>query len=144
MDEMLAGHVLVDGLVMQGVTHVVGVPGESELAAFDGFHARAERIRFVTCRQEGSAACMAEPAGELTSRPGVCFVTCGASATIASIGAHAAFQDSTPMVLFIGEAARDVRDREAFQALNFPSFSGPSTVRGHGGGGPGAEPKSGS
>lgn len=127
MNEMLAGHVLVDCLVAQGVTHVFGVPGESYLAALDGFHARADRIRFVTCRQEGGAAFMAEAVGKLTGRPGVCFVTRGPGATNASIGVHTAFQDSTPMVLFVGDVARDVRDREAFQELNFLSFFGPST-----------------
>jgi acetolactate synthase-1/2/3 large subunit len=127
MNEMLAGHVLVDCLVAQGVTHVFGVPGESYLAALDGFHARADRIRFVTCRQEGGAAFMAEAVGKLTGRPGVCFVTRGPGATNASIGVHTAFQDSTPMVLFVGDVAREVRDREAFQELNFLSFFGPST-----------------
>jgi acetolactate synthase-1/2/3 large subunit len=127
MTEKLAGHLLVESLVAQGVTHAFGVPGESYLAVLDGFHVHAERIRFVTCRQEGGAAFMAEAQGKLTGRPGVCFVTRGPGATNASIGVHTAFQDSTPMVLFVGDVASDTRDREAFQEVDFCSFFGPST-----------------
>ena len=127
MTQKNAGHLLVECLVAQGVTHAFGVPGESYLAVLDGFHAHADQIRFVTCRQEGGAAFMAEAQGKLTGRPGVCFVTRGPGATNASIGVHTAFQDSTPMVLFIGEVASDTRDREAFQEVDFRSFFGPST-----------------
>ncbi len=123
----IAGHLLVECLIAQGVTHAFGVPGESYLAALDGFHAYADRIRFVTCRQEGGAAFMAEAVGKLTGRPGVCFVTRGPGATNASIGVHTAFQDSTPMVLFVGDVASDARDREAFQELDYGAFFGPST-----------------
>ncbi len=123
----LAGHLLVQCLVAQGVTHVFGVPGESYLAALDGFHAHADKIRFVTNRQEGGAAFMAEAHGKLTGRPGVCFVTRGPGATNASIGVHTAFQDSTPMVLFVGDVASDQRDREAFQEMDYAVFFGPST-----------------
>ncbi|ODT34012.1 MAG: thiamine pyrophosphate-binding protein [Hydrogenophaga sp. SCN 70-13] len=123
----LAGHLLVECLIEQGVTHAFGVPGESFLAVLDGFHAHAERIRFVTNRQEGGAAFMAEAQGKLTGRPGVCFVTRGPGATNASIGVHTAFQDSTPMVLFVGDVASDARDREAFQEVDFAAFFGPST-----------------
>jgi acetolactate synthase I/II/III large subunit len=123
----LAGHLIVECLVAQGVTHVFGVPGESYLAALDGFHAYRERIRFITNRQEGGAAYMAEAHGKLTGRPGVCFVTRGPGATNASIGVHTAFQDSTPLVLFVGDVASDQRDREAFQEVEFTSFFGPST-----------------
>ena len=125
--EKLAGHLLVECLVAQGVTHAFGVPGESYLAVLDGFHAFAEQIRFITCRQEGGAAFMAEAQGKLTGRPGICFVTRGPGATNASIGVHTAFQDSTPMVLFVGDVASDTRDREAFQEVDFCSFFGPST-----------------
>lgn len=125
--DKLAGHLLVECLVAQGVTHAFGVPGESYLAVLDGFHAQADRIRFVTCRQEGGAAFMAEAQGKLTGRPGVCFVTRGPGATNASIGVHTAFQDSTPMVLFVGDVASDARDREAFQEVDFAAFFGPST-----------------
>ncbi|OSZ75710.1 thiamine pyrophosphate-binding protein [Hydrogenophaga sp. IBVHS1] len=123
----IAGHLLVECLIAQGVTHAFGVPGESYLAVLDGFHAHAERIRFVTNRQEGGAAFMAEAQGKLTGRPGVCFVTRGPGATNASIGVHTAFQDSTPMVLFVGDVASDARDREAFQEVDYASFFGPST-----------------
>ncbi len=111
----------------QGVTHAFGVPGESYLAVLDGFHAHTGQIRFITCRQEGGAAFMAEAQGKLTGRPGVCFVTRGPGATNASIGVHTAFQDSTPMVLFVGDVASDTRDREAFQEVDFCTFFGPST-----------------
>ncbi|MBT9462736.1 thiamine pyrophosphate-binding protein [Hydrogenophaga sp.] len=123
----IAGHLLVECLIAQGVTHAFGVPGESYLAVLDGFHAHAERIRFITNRQEGGAAFMAEAQGKLTGRPGVCFVTRGPGATNASIGLHTAFQDSTPMVLFVGDVASDARDREAFQEVDYASFFGPST-----------------
>lgn len=126
MSSFLAGRLLVDCLVAQGVTHVFGVPGESYLAALDGFHDRAEVIRFVVCRQEGGAAFMAEAHGKLTGRPGVCFVTRGPGATNASIGVHTAFQDSTPLVLLVGDVGSDCRDREAFQEVDFASFFGPS------------------
>jgi len=124
---VMAGHLLVQCLIAQGVTHAFGVPGESYLAVLDGFHAHADQIQFVTCRQEGGAAFMADAQGRLTGRPGVCFVTRGPGATNASIGVHTAFQDSTPMVLFVGDVASDTRDREAFQEVDFASFFGPST-----------------
>ncbi|MFO1244283.1 MAG: thiamine pyrophosphate-binding protein [Ramlibacter sp.] len=123
----IAGHLLVECLVAQGVTHVFGVPGESYLAALDGFHAHAGRIRFITTRQEGGAAFMAEAHGKLTGRPGVCFVTRGPGATNASIGVHTAFQDSTPVVLLVGDVASDQRDREAFQEVDYTALFGPST-----------------
>jgi acetolactate synthase I/II/III large subunit len=127
MKKQLAGHLLVECLVAQGVTHAFGVPGESFLAVLDGFHAYKDAFEFVINRQEGGAAFMAEAAGKLTGRPGVCFVTRGPGATNASIGVHTAFQDSTPMVLFVGDVASDTRDREAFQEVNYLSFFGLST-----------------
>jgi acetolactate synthase-1/2/3 large subunit len=123
----IAGHLLVECLIAQGTRHAFGVPGESYLAVLDGFHAYRERIRFIVNRQEGGAAFMAEAVGKLTGRPGVCFVTRGPGATNASIGVHTAFQDSTPMVLLVGDVASDQRDREAFQELEYTSFFGPST-----------------
>jgi acetolactate synthase-1/2/3 large subunit len=123
----IGGHLLVECLVAQGVTHAFGVPGESYLAVLDGFHAYRQRIRLVINRQEGGAAYMAEAVGKLTGRPGVCFVTRGPGATNASIGVHTAFQDSTPMVLFVGDVASDQRDREAFQEVDYTHFFGPST-----------------
>ncbi|WP_090139564.1 thiamine pyrophosphate-binding protein [Limnohabitans sp. DM1] len=127
MNSKIAGHLLVECLLAQGVTHAFGVPGESYLAVLDGFHLHRDQIRFVTCRQEGGAAFMAEAQGRLTGRPGVCFVTRGPGATNASIGVHTAFQDSTPMVLFVGDVASDTRDREAFQEMDYTHFFGPST-----------------
>lgn len=126
-DSQLAGHLVVECLVAQGVTHVFGVPGESYLAVLDGFHKYRDKLRFIVNRQEGGAAYMAEAHGKLTGRPGVCFVTRGPGATNASIGVHTAFQDSTPMVLFVGDVASDQRDREAFQEVDYASFFGPST-----------------
>jgi acetolactate synthase-1/2/3 large subunit len=123
----MGGHLLVECLMAQGVTHAFGVPGESYLAVLDGFHKYQDQIEFVICRQEGGAAFMADAQGRLTGRPGVCFVTRGPGATNASIGVHTAFQDSTPMVLFVGDVATETRDREAFQEVDFCSFFGPST-----------------
>jgi len=123
-----AGHVLVEALIAQGVFTAFGVPGESYLAVLDGFHQHREQIRFIACRQEGGAAFMAEAQGKLSGRPGICFVTRGPGATNASIGVHTAFQDSTPMVLFIGQVASDQRDREAFQELDYRQMFSPGTL----------------
>jgi len=123
-----AGHALVEALVEQGISTVFGVPGESFLAVLDGFHEHREHIRFVGCRQEGGAAFMAEAQGKLSGRPGICFVTRGPGATNASIGLHTAFQDSTPMILFIGQVASDQRDREAFQEVDYRQMFGPGTL----------------
>jgi acetolactate synthase-1/2/3 large subunit len=128
MTSRLAGHALVECLVAQGVDTVFGVPGESFLAALDGFHEHRDRIRFIGCRQEGGAAFMAEAQGKLTGRPGICFVTRGPGATNASIGLHTAFQDSTPMILFVGQVASDQRDREAFQEVDYRQMFGPGTL----------------
>src|SRR5690349_779354 len=124
----LAGHVLVEALVAQGVDTVFGVPGESYLAVLDGFHEHREQIRFIACRQEGGAAFMADAQGKLSGRPGVCFVTRGPGASNAAVGLHTAFQDSTPMVLFIGQVASDQRDREAFQEVDYRQMFGPGTL----------------
>ncbi|MBP7493342.1 MAG: thiamine pyrophosphate-binding protein, partial [Rhodoferax sp.] len=127
MTTKIAGHLLVECLMAQGVTHAFGVPGESYLAVLDGFHLHQQDIQFIINRQEGGAAFMAEAHGKLTGRPGICFVTRGPGATNASIGVHTAFQDSTPMILFVGDVASDTRDREAFQEVDYQSFFGPST-----------------
>ena len=125
--QQTAGHLIVECLIEQGVEIAFGVPGESFLAVLDGFHAYDDRIRFVVNRQEGGAAFMADAHGRLTGRPGICFVTRGPGATNASIGVHNAFQDSTPLVLFVGDVGSDFRDREAFQEVDYGSFFGPST-----------------
>jgi len=124
----MAGHVLVEALIAQGIDTCFGVPGESYLAVLDGFHEYREQIRFIACRQEGGAAFMAEAQGKLSGRPGVCFVTRGPGATNASIGIHTAFQDSTPMVLFVGQVASDQRDREAFQEIDYRQMFSPGTL----------------
>jgi acetolactate synthase-1/2/3 large subunit len=124
----LAGHALVEALVAQGVDTVFGVPGESFLAVLDGMHEHRDRIRFIGCRQEGGAAFMADAQGKLTGRPGICIVTRGPGATNAAIGLHTAFQDSTPMILFVGQVAADQRDREAFQEVDYRQMFGPGTL----------------
>jgi acetolactate synthase-1/2/3 large subunit len=122
------GHALVEALIAQGVDTVFGVPGESYLAVLDGLHEHRDHIRFIACRHEGGAAFMADAQGKLGGRPGVCFVTRGPGATNAAIGVHTAFQDSTPMVLFVGQVASDQRDREAFQELDYRQVFGPGTL----------------
>jgi acetolactate synthase-1/2/3 large subunit len=123
-----AGHALVEALLAQGVNPCFGVPGESYLAVLDGFYQHREHIRFIACRQEGGATFMAEAQGKLTGRPGICFVTRGPGATNASIGVHTAFQDSTPLILFVGQVASDQRDREAFQEIDYRQMFSPGTL----------------
>ena len=118
------GQVLVDQLKVHGVDMVFCVPGESYLAALDAFHDCADEIQLVTCRHEAAAANMAEVYGKLTGRPGVCFVTRGPGACHAAIGMHTALQDSSPMVLFVGQVARNMREREAFQEMDYGRFFG--------------------
>ncbi len=120
-----AAEVLVDQLQIHGVQHVFCVPGESYLAVLDAFHDSA--LCVTVCRQEGGAAMMAEAIGKVTGRPGVCFVTRGPGATNASIGIHIARQDSTPLVMFVGQVARDMREREAFQELDYRAVFGSMT-----------------
>ena len=117
------GQILVDQLRIQGVDRVYCIPGESYLAALDGLHGSG--IETIVCRQEGGAAMMADADGKMTGRPGVAFVTRGPGATNASAGVHIAFQDSTPMVLFIGQVALSQRDREAFQEVDYRMMFGP-------------------
>lgn len=115
---------LVDTLLTHGADTVYCVPGESYLAVLDAMHDHRDRLRVVTCRQEGGAANMAEAHGKLTGRPGICMVTRGPGATNASIGVHTAFQDSTPMILFVGQVARGFLGREAFQELDYGRMFG--------------------
>ena len=116
------GQILVDHLKTEGVRRVFSVPGESFLAALDGLHDSG--IENVVCRQEGGAAMMAEAHGKLTGEPGVLFVTRGPGATNAASGIHVAQQDSTPMVVFVGQIARGHRDREAFQEVDYRAVFG--------------------
>jgi acetolactate synthase-1/2/3 large subunit len=116
------GQILVDALQIHGVDTAFGVPGESYLDVLDALH--DSNIRFVINRQEGGAAFMAEAYGKLTGKPGICFVTRGPGATNASIGVHTAYQDSTPMILFIGQVGTDFMDREAFQEIDYRRMYG--------------------
>src|SRR6201997_5418559 len=114
--------VLIDQLVTHGVRHIFCVPGESYIAALDAMHDRP--IAVTACRQEGGAAMMAEAVGKATGRPGICFVTRGPGATNASAGIHIARQDSSPMIIFVGQIGREMRDREAFQELDYRAVFG--------------------
>ena len=125
MSMRTGGQILVDQLKSHGTSHVFCVPGESYLAVLDALHDAA--INVTVCRQEGGATMMADATARLSGRPGIVMVTRGPGATNASIGVHTAFQDSTPMVLFVGDVASDTRDREAFQEVDFAAFFGPST-----------------
>jgi acetolactate synthase-1/2/3 large subunit len=116
------GQVLVDQLVLHGADLAFGVPGESYLAVLDALHDAP--LRLIVTRHEGGAANMAEAYGKLTGRPGVCMVTRGPGATHASNGVHTAFQDSTPMLLLIGQVARDTVGREGFQELDYRAMYG--------------------
>ena len=126
-NDRTGGQVLVDQLRVHGVDKVFCVPGESYLAALDAFHDVLDDIRLIVCRHEGGAAYMAEAYGKLTGRPGVLFVTRGPGACNAAIGLHTAFQDSTPMVVFIGQVARNQEYREAFQEIDYRQFYAPVT-----------------
>lgn len=118
------GRLLVDCLIEQGCDRIFTVPGESFLAVLDALH-DTPQIETVICRQEGGAAFMACADGTMTGKPGVCFVTRGPGATNASIGAHVAFQDSQPMLLFIGDVDRGMKDREGFQEVDFGTMFAP-------------------
>jgi acetolactate synthase-1/2/3 large subunit len=118
------GHILVEQLAIHGAEFVFGVPGESYLEALDGFY-DARAPRFVVCRQEGGAAMMADAYGKLTGKPGIAFATRGPGATNASAGVHIAFQDSTPLILLIGQVGRDMIEREAFQEIDYRRMYGP-------------------
>ncbi len=121
--ERSGGQLLVECLLEQGAEHLFCVPGESYLAVLDALY-DAPQIAVTTCRQEGGAAMMAEAHGKLTGRPGVCMVTRAPGASNASAGLHVAFQDSTPMLLLIGQVARDQLEREAFQEIDYRRFFG--------------------
>ena len=118
------GRILADALVAQGVKLAFGVPGESYLPVLDGLHDLQDRLRFIVCRQEGGASYMAEAYGKLTGEPGVLFVTRGPGATNGAIGVHTGFQDSTPMVVFIGQVPNEFVEREAFQEIDYRRMYG--------------------
>ncbi|HEY3553684.1 MAG TPA: thiamine pyrophosphate-binding protein, partial [Casimicrobiaceae bacterium] len=119
------GEILVASLLAQRATHAFGVPGESYLAVLDALHDVADRLRFIVCRQEGGAAYMAEAFGKLTGRPGLAFVTRGPGASNATIGIHTAKQDSSPLIVFVGQAATDTLDRESFQEIDYRRMYAP-------------------
>ena len=131
------GALLLDTLLAEGADLAFCVPGESYLAVLDALYDRQNHFRMIVCRHEGGAANMSEAYGKLTGRPGVCFVTRGPGASHAAIGVHTAQQDSTPMILFAGQAERSHLDRGAFQEVDyrqmfgkFASGSPRSTIRG--------------
>ncbi|NIC05304.1 thiamine pyrophosphate-binding protein [Billgrantia bachuensis] len=117
--------VLVDALLNNGVTQAFAVPGESYLSVLDALYDHRERLKLATCRHESGASNMAEAYAKMTGLPGICFVTRGPGACHASIGVHTAHQDSTPMILFIGQVARHMREREAFQEIDYRQMFGP-------------------
>ncbi|MEM9706548.1 MAG: thiamine pyrophosphate-binding protein [Pseudomonadota bacterium] len=125
--EKPAAAVLVDALLANGVTQVFCVPGESYLAILDALYEARDRIQLTVCRHEAGAANMAEAYAKLTGKPGVAMVTRGPGATHAAVGLHTAYQDSTPIILFIGQVARDQADREAFQEIEYRRFLAPIT-----------------
>ena len=116
------GEILIDQLLVHGVSHAFCVPGESYLAALDAFYDRD--IKLTVCRHESTAAMAAEAIGKATGRPGICFVTRGPGATNASAGIHIARQDSTPLIMFVGQIGRSMREREAFQELDYRAVFG--------------------
>ena len=121
------GEILVDQLIVQGVTNAFCVPGESYLAVLDALYLKRKDISLYVARQDGGAAFMAEAYGKATGEVGICFVTRGPGATNASIGVHTAFQDSTPMILFVGQVGGDMVDREAFQEIDYRRMFGQMT-----------------
>ena len=124
MTTRTGGQILVDQLRTQGCDRIFTVPGESFLAVLDALHDEPS-IETVVCRQEGGVAYMADADGKMTGRPGVAFVTRGPGATNASAGVHVAFQDSTPLILFVGDLDRADRDREGFQEIDMAAFFAP-------------------
>ncbi|AHG62857.1 thiamine pyrophosphate-binding protein [Advenella mimigardefordensis] len=119
------GDIIVDQLVRQGVDHVFCVPGESYLAVLDALHDAS--INVTVCRQEGGAAMMAEAHGKLTGRPGICMVTRGPGISNALAGIHIAKQDSTPLIVFVGQIETGMREREAFQEVDYRAVFGTQT-----------------
>ena len=121
-DYATGGQLLVSCLDKMGAKTSFGVPGESYLAVLDALY--DADIRFVLCRQEGAASFAAAAWGKLTGDPGICFVTRGPGATNASIGVHTAMQDSSPMILFVGQIGVGHKEREAFQEVDYRAFFG--------------------
>src|SRR4051812_16982854 len=121
------GQLVVQALLANGVERVFCVPGESHLPVLDALYEARDRIQLVTCRHEGGAASMAEAQGKLTGRPGVALVSRAPGATQASIAIHTAFQDSTPLLLLVGQVRREFIEREALQEMDYRAFFAPMT-----------------
>ncbi len=119
------GRILADALVAQGIDHVFSVPGESFLDTLDGLYAVRQKLRLATCRFEAGAVNMAEAYGKLTGRPAAAFVTRGPGACHGAIGAHIAMQDSTPLLLFVGQIPFEETDRESFQEIDYRRMFAP-------------------
>ena len=124
MIQKRAANLLIECLINQGVDKIYGVPGESYLSVLDALYDFNEKIRFISTRHESAASFMAEAYGKLTGEAGICFVTRGPGATNASIGVHTAMQNSSPMILFIGQIGRDMTEREAFQEIDYKAYFG--------------------
>ncbi|WP_267132728.1 thiamine pyrophosphate-binding protein, partial [Achromobacter denitrificans] len=122
--ERNGGQILMQQLRIHGARRVFMIPGESYLPCIDALNEHTDAIEPIVCRQESGAAYMAEAYGKLTGEPGICFVTRGPGATNASIGVHTAFQDSTPMILFVGQVGNDFMEREAFQEIDYRRMFG--------------------
>lgn len=124
MTQKRAANLLVECLINQGVDKIYGVPGESYLSVLDALYDFNDKINFISTRHESAASFMAEAYGKLTGEVGICFVTRGPGATNASIGVHTAMQNSSPMILFIGQIGRDMTEREAFQEIDYKAYFG--------------------
>jgi acetolactate synthase-1/2/3 large subunit len=121
----MGGRILADTLVAQGIDHVFAVPGESYLDVLDGLYDVHKSLKLVTCRFEAGAVNMAEAYGKITGRPAAAFVTRGPGACHGAIGVHVAMQDSTPMLLFVGQIPFDETDRDSFQEVDYRKCSAP-------------------
>ena len=124
MTQKRAANLLVECLINQGADKIYGVPGESYLSVLDALYDFNDKINFISTRHESAASFMAEAYGKLTGEVGICFVTRGPGATNASIGVHTAMQNSSPMILFIGQIGRDMTEREAFQEIDYKAYFG--------------------
>ena len=123
MEKRTGAQILADTLAINAIKFVFHMPGESFLAALDALHKYDDEISAISCRNETGMAVMAEASGKLTGQPGVCFVTRGPGATNVGLGLHTAFQDSSPMILFVGQAGQFESERDNFlQYQDFPNM----------------------
>ena len=124
-NKKIGGHLLADQLSANGVDTIFCVPGESYLGLMDGLYNHKEKIKLITTRHESGAANMADAYAKLTNKPGICIVSRGPGATNASNGIHTAYQDSTPVILLIGQVSRNEREREAQQEIDYKEMFKP-------------------